>query len=233
MIAQNLIERAFILTGIFSFNQPVPATELNYAFDTLNTLLGSWKADGLFDFSTELFEGSTVAGQAEYTIGVSGDFVAQRPISIDGAYIRQNGVDYPLAQIDQRLYDTIALKSQQSTFPNYFYYNPTYPNGSIHLYPVPNVSIPIFFRFGKYVSHFATLEDEVFFPPGYEQSIFYALGSELSIIYGNPRQDLEAKAKEYIANIKKNNLNILELGMDTRLPGMINQRNQFNIFTGY
>ncbi len=233
MIAQDLITRSFYLAGIFSFNQAIPATELNNGLDTLNSMLDSWKADRLFDFSTELFEGTLGTGQREYTIGVSGDFIAQRPVCIDGAYVRMNGVDYPMAQIDARLYDTLSLKTLSTSYPQYFFYNPTFPNGTLSVYPVPSNPIQIFLRFARFISFFPTLETEVDFPPGYEHPILYSLASEFATLYGNPRQDIEDKAQKLIANLKKNNIHVEELGMDTRLPGMNPGSNRFNIFTGY
>lgn len=232
MIAQELITRSFYLAGIYSFNQSIPGGELNNALESLNSMLDSWKADNLFNFSTDLIEGNLATGQVSYSIGVSGDFVAQRPTAIDGAYVRQNGVDYPLEQIDQRLYDTISIKNLQTSFPNYFYYNPTYPNGTIYIYPVPSNPLPIFIRCSKYISHFDELETEVNFPPGYNQAVYYSLASELAILYGNPREDLEQKSIDYVTNLKRNNLNVLELGFDTRMPGFNDGRNRYNIFTG-
>lgn len=232
MIAQDLINKAFYLAGIYTFNQSIPGAEMNNALDTLNSLLDSWKADNLFNYSTELFTGNMVAGQESYTIGVSGDWVTQRPVAIDDVFIRLNNVDYPLEQIDQRLYDTISLKSLQTNLPNYYFYNPDYPNGTIYFYPTPSQTIQIFLRFGKYVSHFDALETEVNFPPGYQHAMLYTLGSELSTLYGNPREDLERKSIDLIANIKKNNIHVEELGFDTRTPGLNGGRGRYNIFTG-
>jgi hypothetical protein len=113
-------------------------------------------------------------GQATRTIGTGGDFNISRPQRILSAWYRFQSVnDYALKVITHQEYEQIVIKSLSVDFPQYLAYNPTFPTGTLYIWPIPQANATIRLNSWKPLSSVAALSDTVSLPPGYNELIKY------------------------------------------------------------
>jgi hypothetical protein len=153
-------------------------TEATDALGLLNAMLDSWWLDRLAVYQVQLENFSLTSGQASRTIGALGQWVTTRPEKIESAFIRQGSVDWPLEQYTFDQYDAIAVKANQGQ-PQYFFYDPAYPTGTIYFYFVPSSTYTVYLRTWKRLQSFASLTEDMSLPSGYERAICWNLAVEM------------------------------------------------------
>jgi hypothetical protein len=220
--AQNIITKAFLISGIKAINEVLSGIEAFDALRSLNMIMGVFQLEQLLQFDDIVVNATLVPGLNPHTIGgpaVGATFLANRPNSILSAYIRDlSNNDSSLIEIDATQYDEISVKNLTSDIPTYFFYNPKYPNGEIFLSPVPNAAYTINLRYKNPLGMFGTLLTSHNYPDGYEQLLVYQLAFHLSSEYGSPRPDLKEMVDSIKNTIKKNNWQNFELPLDSRTP---------------
>lgn len=231
--AQQIINKAFLITGIKAINETPTGAESTDALLTLNMILETYQLEQLLQYDDIITTGTLTPGLNPHTIGPTGTFVAARPNSIISAYIRDlSNIDYPLTIIDSLQYDDIYIKSLQTQIPAYLFYNPKFPNGEIFLSTVPSAAYSIKIRYKNPLSSYASLSTSNSYPNGYSHLLCYQLATQLASEYGQPRQDLQAIADNIKNTIKKNNWQSYELNFDPRMPFGDNSDSGFNFHTG-
>lgn len=232
IIAQKVITKAFLISGIKAINETPSGPESIDALQSLNMIMGVFQLENLLQFDDIVVNATLVPGLNPHTIGgpaVGATFLANRPNSILNAFIRDlSNNDYPLTEIDAKEYDDISAKNTTSDIPTCFFYNPKYPNGEIFLSPVPNAAYTINLRYKNPLGMFGTLTTAHNYPDGYEQLLTYQLAYQLAAEYGNPRPDLKEMVDNIKNTVKKNNWQSFELPYDSRMPF-----GDCNIFAGY
>lgn len=228
--ARSIISDAYLWSGILSPAESPDPDLFTTGLNMLNSMLDSWIGEQLMNFCTNQYQGTLLGGVATYDIGpTSATLTTQRPLKIMDMYVRLNNVDFPVQEIDYREYDLISVKNVSITYPSYFYYNPTFPNGSLALYPIPNQNISVFIRYQNFLASFATLDTNNNYPPTYDLALKWGLASMLCTMTGNPRQDIEVKAEQAKAILQRNNIIPAKLLPDPRAAGMRN--GLYNIFS--
>jgi hypothetical protein len=202
--ASDIINRSLRMLSVIGSGKSATASEASDALNILNAMIDSWSIDRLtvYQILEETF--TWAASSTSRTIGPTGDFVTVRPNSVEGGFSRINNVDYLFKMIDKRDYDSIAVKTTSSTYPNVIFYDPTATNGTLYAYPVPNASLSVHLKSWKQLQSFTTLTDSLTLPPGYQRAIEYNLAVELSTEYPDlPLSDLvRQKATESLSAIK-------------------------------
>jgi len=152
----------------------------------LNTMLDNWKLDRLLVYQIVQTSHTWPAATTSRTIGASGNFAVVRPDEIDSAFVRDaSNQDSPLTVLeDRKQYDSIVIKSTQSTLPQLLFYDTAYPLGVIYLYPVPSEQVTLLLNTWQTLQSFATLTTELALPPGYQRAIEYNLAIEIAPDYG-------------------------------------------------
>ena len=174
---------------------------------TLNQILAQWQVMANFSYAqTDVTFVPT--GVATYTVGTGGVINITPPSKIDYAFFRVSNIDYPIDILNtfEEYQLGIGLKNiGVGAYPECLYYNPSYPLGTIYLYPTPN--------FG--VVHLGMSTQVISFPPQYELAIRFTLDEVLSATLGIPlRQDLAGIARNARRVIKRANIRINELNTD-------------------
>ena len=127
MTASEIITASYRKNGITS-----PTTQqLTDGLQDLQNMLSSWSAKGLVVpfYTTENF--TLTIGQADYTIGATGDLTTVRPLRITDAFIRISNYDYPVdVNLTKSEFNRIAQKDTEGR-PRCLYYDPQYPDGKI------------------------------------------------------------------------------------------------------
>lgn len=206
MTAQELIKAALRAIGAIASGETPSSEELQDSLEALNLMLDSWSAERLivYENTTEGF--SLVSGQASYTIGSGGDFDTTRPTRILGAYIRDSSdIDHPVDVFSAKEYREISSKTTQSR-PTELYYKPSYPKGTIYLYPVPETVETLYLESLKPLTEFSSLTTDVNLPGPYKRALKWNLAVELAPEFEATVSDVVAvRAQESKGVIKRLN----------------------------
>ena len=227
--ALDTITAAMELVGVLAGDETPKAGDANRALRSLNNMLDSWGTERQFVYVLT-DDTITLTGAASYTIGESGtpDVSTVRPLQIDDAsFVRVGSSDYPVEVITQDQYDAIPVKSTSGERPYQLYYSPTYPNGTLYVYPAGSGNL--YLKSWKSFSSLASLSTSMSFPPGYQRAIEYSLAEEIAPIFNLPLPDSVVRiAQKARRNIKRVNAPRESMG----LPWELVKPRYFNIRTG-
>ena len=177
--AQSVIERAYNLMGYKAAGEPISGDDATYALDALNSMIDSWNTQRLFIVSIADVVGIVTGATANVGAGMAFDIA--RPIKLEqGAFLRVNGVDFPIEQIDRLTYTSITQKTAASIYPQYVYNDNTLPTAVANFFPAPSNAIEIHLPFQAQIAEFVDLLTEYSFAPGYRRALEYSLAEELS-----------------------------------------------------
>lgn len=228
-------------TGVIGVGQTATAEDTNDCFDTLNMMLAEWNSKRWNVYHLqELSVLST--GAITYTIGPGGDIdtgTEQRPDRLeDGNFFRQivtasspNKIDYPLSLLESREdYSRIGLKQLQ-TIPQFIFYDPTYPLGTIYPWPVvPATQYEIHVLVKSLLAQFDNLADPINLPNQYYGAIRYNLACRVRPMYQLPPDpQLVALATDTLDTIRNMNAAVPRL----RMPAGISRGAHYNVFGDY
>jgi hypothetical protein len=211
--------------------------ELIEAVNILNTMIDEWNTQRLLIYAIQQFTGNMVPGQQEYFIGSGAvDFVTPRPSHIDRAsviYLQPPGapLELPIDLITEGAWQSIPQKQVQSPIPLQLWYNPTFPAGSINLWPIPSVANQLALYLWQQLSFYSSITSPVFLPQGYLKTLQYNLAVEIALRWPT-RANMSPKAMEIAdsskAWLKTINIPMEELACDEalvyRIGGMWNWR---------
>lgn len=186
LITSGLRELGLIdITG-----QDVPAELSNVALGLLNRLFDEWNADGralYADVHSSLF--ALVAGTNPHTIGVTANSptwalsTVAAPRTISGIRLTDdNGETFsaPLRMRDASWWHGQTTPGTSSVWPTDFYYEPTWPNGSIYFFPEPSsaaIKAQVWYRA---LLAEVTLSTVFTLPPGYHAAVHETLKERIA-----------------------------------------------------
>lgn len=205
--AADQIYAALRLIGQLAEGEQPSADTAQDALTAFNQLVDSWNTERLSVFSTQDQVFIWPAGEIRRTLGPTGDFVGNRPILVDDAtYFKYNNVSYGIKLINQQMYDGIAVKTVQSTYPQVMFVNMTYPDIEMFVYPVPNSTLEFHFISVEELTQPASLSTTLAFPPGYLRAFKYNLACEIANEFGvEPPQTVQRIAMTSKRNLKRIN----------------------------
>ena len=224
---KTIVDKALFIAGVIGVGDynAADGQEAQDALESLNFIIDTWKVDGLLNFATTVVEHSPTTGS--FTIGPTGDLTAVRPPRITDAVCvinagQQGAQRIGLVEMAVQDFDRITLPNQASNITQFFYYNPTVPNGTFHIWPVPQAgaTTTIRIRYDQLVSEFTTLNTNVDLPPGYKQALIYILADQLCTQYGNDNPKVADFARKAMKTIKRNNLTQTPMIYDQSAPGV-------------
>jgi len=190
----DLIKAAMRLIQVSAVDVDLTAQELTDGLESLNRMLDSWSLDELMLYQVIREQFALVSGQNPYSIGLGGDFNTVRPTRIVGAYLTLNNgsipVDYPMNVLGYDDYNAIRLKTLSTNFPNYIYYQPSFPIGEVYIYPIFSPNDPatigpayITLTSWKPLPIIADPTAPLEFPPGYWEAIVFNLAARIAEEY--------------------------------------------------
>jgi len=229
--AADQIYAALRLIGQLAEGEQPSADTAQDALTALNQMIDSWNTERLSVFSTQDQVFTWPAGALSRTLGPSGNFVGNRPILVDDAtYFKYNNVSYGIKLINQQMYDGIAVKTVQSTYPQVMFVNMTYPDIEMFVYPVPNSTLEFHFISVQELTQPASLSTTLAFPPGYLRAFKYNLACEIANEFGvEPPQTVQRIAMTSKRNLKR--INNPDDIMSMPYPLIVRQQ-RFNVYVG-
>lgn len=205
----DLITEALVSVKALAVGETPAADMTTDALDKFNEVIEALSIQNLAVFSTLETKFPLVGAKAVYTIGPTGDVVAQRPNAIDGAFASYGLVDFPLEVKTDTDYARLANKSTPG-IPQWLVWVGDYPNATLKLWPVPDAQPATLTLYQKKAFAAATgLTDTVDLPPGYRRMIRLLLAWELLTDYPgmtvNEVQKLEKDKNEAVGLVKRAN----------------------------
>lgn len=182
MTVLDIIKNALAEINFVSAEQTLSPANEAYCFDRLNRLLDSWKTQPRYSYVTERHEFALNPSKQSYTIGPAPAdcVVSSRPVAIKYANLIMDAVRLPLESIKVGTYADIPMPALGSTHPIRLYYQPTYPAGTLWPWPYPtdtSLLLELFIPF--VIEPYATVNDDVSWPPGYLDAITLSLAEAL------------------------------------------------------
>ena len=231
--AADQINGALRLIGVLAEAEVPSAAMAQDSLTALNQMIDSWNTERLAVFSTIDQVFNWPPSTRIRTLGPTGDFVGQRPVQLDDAtYFRDasTNVSYGIKMINQEQYNNIAVKTVTSTYPQVLWYNATFPDIEIYIYPVPSRVLEFHFVSVEKLTEPASLETTLAFPPGYLRAFRYNLACELAPEFGvEPSPQVKRIAMYSKRDLKRINNPEDVMAMPA---AMIINRPRFNIYTG-
>lgn len=231
MTAQDVIEAALQELGIIVSGGSPNANDLTWGLGKLNRMLKSWSADGINLHHRVEESFSLVSGTPSYTIGWGGVFDTERPLTIEQAFIRISGHDYPLSIRPSSEYWSLPEKSTQDR-PVKIYYIPTYSLGTIFFYYTPDSAYAFHLVSQKPLVTYVLATTDVSLPGEYEDAIVLNLAIRMASRYGKSvSRELHIDAKNAIGSVRALNLGSQIKGVELSIPGR--RRGTYNIDADY
>jgi len=173
-----------------------------------------------------------------YTYVVDGSPSSPATGTITASALTDQPVEIPRALLTDDAYQAIQIKSLTNAQFTNVYYNPTYPLGTIFLWPCPNTAENqlVLYLQSAFVG-FASIARDYDFPdvPGYAEAIQYQLDLRLITPYGvkDPAiiEPIREMAAQSFGLIKRANNRLTDLPTDATLLSW-NPRSFYNINTG-
>lgn len=222
--ARSLITRALSLIGALSEGDSPTGQAADDALSTLNDLITGWQAEGVPAYTITRAT-HAISGASSYTVGEGGDFNRAWPYRIDHAGLLLTSstpdVETPMRVLLEQEWQALGVKDVTSTLPTSVYYNPTYPLGRLHVYPVASdTTATLVLYLPEPVATLATLNTVVSLPPGYEKALRYNLALELCPEYGRPVDPVvQTMATSSLAALKRANFRPMLSRVDPALLG--------------
>lgn len=231
--AGELINGALRLIGLLAEGEsPSPETSQD-ALTAFNEMVESWNTERLAVFSTQDQVFTWPSSTQSRTLGPTGDFVGQRPIELDDStYFRDplTNVSYGIKFVNQQQYNGIAVKTVTSTYPQVMWFNMTYPDIEMYVYPVPLRDLEFHFVSVEPLTQPASLTTDMLFPPGYKRCFRFNLACEIAAEAGvEPPPTVQRIAMASKRTLKRIN----NPGDIMALPySMVGTRQRFNVYAG-
>lgn len=183
----DLIRSSLRLLGVIATGETPSAAMTTDGLSTLNDLLETMSLSNLTVWGSDVASYTCTSGVGSYTIGataIAPNFVGPRPVAIAGAYVRYQGVDFPLLMIGQSDYDAIQIKSQIGDIPQWMTYINDFPLGIIKLWPAPSSAVVLYLSDDRVLTVLTGLTTAINYPPGYYSYMRHALAVMLASEYG-------------------------------------------------
>ena len=227
MTAQDICIAALQEVNI---SDPVDApqqADLSFVLGKLNRLLDNWNADRWAVYADQFLDFTITPNLNPHTIGLTANsptwtVTGNRPESIEGMVLiltsgAPNARSY-MRKRDAQWWEFNTVPTITSQTPTDFFYNPTWPNGSIYLYPVPTVAydVQIWCRvILSQLTQFATFS----LPPGYWDAITLTLAEDICESFEKqvprtlPMRASKARSRVFSVNQRVPRLNLRDAGM--------------------
>lgn len=213
----TVISDALKELGVLAAGEVATDAEATDAMGSLNQLLDQWAAERLSIYSIVRTLATLTASTASFTVGTGGNVNIARPVFIDHInYVdtsQDPDLELPLNKLTDDMWAGIPQKALTSTLPTSYFYNPTYPTGTLYPWPIPTSAT---LQWAVYaptaVTQFTALTDAISLPPGYWRMLVKNLALDLAPAYSKQVSPaLVGEARDTVATVKRANKRLADL----------------------
>ena len=177
----ELITTAHRIIGALGKGRALNASEEADGLERFKQMMASWSLDEHnLMFYTKISKDLSIDSSG-IEIGDGAAWDEERPEWIESGYTNATGIETPLKVIGKGEYDSIGDKGIVGA-PIYLFYDRTFPNGTLFLYPCSNGTITVTLRAAMQLSGAYALDsaDDLVLPSSYEEAITYGLAFRLA-----------------------------------------------------
>lgn len=232
---RDIVNLALKTANVVGVGQSSLPEDINDCFNMLNMMIAQWQRRRYMVYNLKTVS-LTATGATSYTIGLGQQFNTERPAKIEAAFIRMQGgsnlpVDYPLQVLRAKEdFDRISIKTLNA-FPQYVFYDSTFPVGNVFVWPVPNNQYQIFLTVMTQLQAFQNLSEVIVMPNEYLDAMQWNLADRITAMYGLPQNpQITNYAKASMLAIKEVNSQIPLLHMPVALRGKSGAYNIYGDF---
>jgi len=219
-VVQDLINLALKKLAVLAEGESPTAEQSNDALTAFNDLIDHWNTQKLQSYTVTRTTWTITSGTQDYNVG-SGQIVnVARPAFIDHVQFLDTSVtpnlEYQMSPLTEDAWSKVPQKGLTAPFPTSWYYNPTFPNGLISLWPKPTSAVLQGVMYAPaVVSSFATLQTAVSLAPGYKRMYVNNLAIELAPDYERePGAALVKAAADTFSDVKRLNKRFMDMQVD-------------------
>lgn len=233
MTANDLINGSLRLIGMLAEGETPSAATSQDALTAMQQMIDSWNTERLAVYNTQDQVFTWPSSTAARTLGPTGNFVGSRPVQVDDAtYFRDpsTNVSFNVRFINQLQYDSIAVKTVTSTYPQVCWVNMEFPDIRMTVYPVPIRALEWHIVSVQELAQPVNLATDIFLPPGYLRAFRFNLACEVAAEFGvEPSPQVQRIAVAAKRNLKRIN----DPGDVMSIPSTLTStRARFNVFAG-
>lgn len=241
LTVQDVFRDALLEIAVIDPLDPVPPEMLDLALLRCNSILDQWNAEQIATYNVDFSTFSTTSRLSPHTIGLAANsptwtVTTNRPVSILGAN-RYQGTGTglvkigPIEIVDDAWWLRQPVPNIQSGIPTQLYYSPSWPNGSVYLWPVPDAVFTIELELRTVMALYANgdMSSDFSMPPGYQRALMLTLAKDLTgplPVSWTPQQ--EQKLTEAMTVVFANNN--APVRIRTRQSGMMAGRGMSGAF---
>jgi hypothetical protein len=226
VVVLDIITSALKELGVIVVGETLTADDANDALSVLNRLLDQWAAERPQIYTAATRTTFTItSGTGAYTVGTGADVSVARPVFVDNVkYVNSSSTpstEFPLSMLTDDAYAAVIQKTLTAPLPTCYYYRPTYPTGTLMLWPIPTATTLTGALYAPTaVAEFLTLQDVVALPPGYRRMLVTNLAVEIAPSYDR-RVDPQTKkaAMESMEVVKRANFRLMDLSIERAALG--------------
>ena len=225
MTVSDLCTKALRRLGAIARGNTPTAQSLNDALSALNIMRDGWAIERLMVYAEVRTTWTIVANTRDYLVGTGQAVNVARPNYVsqiaDTSPIRllnnnlSPALETPLELMTDAQWRGLPQKTLTSTYPTSAYYNPTFPYGTISLYPTPTGSSLQGVLYAPTAVSTLALADTLSVPAGWalalRDNLALAMAPDWNV---TPSPELRQSAMESKANIKRANTRLVDLSMD-------------------
>jgi hypothetical protein len=180
-----------------------------------------------------------VSGTQNYTVGSGGDVNIAWPVYLEYVNYQDTAptdtTEYQLSPLTEQAWSRVPIKTLESPQPTAYYYNPTYPLGTLSFWPVTTSStLQGVIGAPTAVAAFASLSTAVALPPGYRRMLIKNLAMDMASAFERePSPGLVMDARESKAVVKRSNKRLMDMDIEVAALGQAaGGRHAYNITQG-
>jgi len=220
----NVITDALKLLGVVAGHEVPTSAEQADSFARLTELIDSWGTHAQTLYVPHRALLPTVAAQQTYTVGDGGDLdVTPQPVTIDAVSWLTSTTPPAEVYLDvasDQAYIGQPMKTLTGATPQQVSYTRGAPLGELWVWPVPTAVVTLVLYWREPVASFPDLVTPVALLPGYAKALRCNLAIELAPEFGRVVDPtVERLARESLADLKRANLPLVEIGIDPALTG--------------
>lgn len=220
--ARSLIEDALTEINILASGETLSAEDASFGLRALNRVLDQMAAERLMIHKTTRTTWTIATSTQNYTVGSSATINVVRPTYLDRVNFIDTSVsstvELPLLSTTDAEWQGIVDKGQTAELPIRWYYNPTYPTGTLSLWPIPTSSTLTGVLYApQQVAEATGLSTTMQMPAGYREMMVTRLAVRLAPSYGrqvSPALGSAMSAAEAV--VKRSNHRIREVSFPTQ-----------------
>lgn len=217
--ALDICNGALKKLGVLAAGEVLSADDAGDALIALNGLLDQWASERLQIYTVTRTTFTITASTQNYSVGSGSTVNVVRPVYVNDIHFQDTSVspvlEYGLNALTDDAWANLAQHTITSPYPQSFYYNPTFPTGTISFWPVPtSTTLQGVLYAPTAVPEFAALSTTVSLPPGYRHMLVTNLALELAPDYDRqPNPALVEAARNSMASVKRANFRLSDLSM--------------------